>query len=142
MKKKLVTACLVGVCLCIAFAVGARDAKAADIDFPPYVVKTEPADRTKNVSYRLKEIKVTFDRPMATKEIYFLIHPQLGKYPGYEGSAAPRWERGGTICVLPVKLSPDTVYAVGVNSGPRPGGFQDKKGKVAAPYVWVFKTRK
>ena len=71
----------------------------------------------------------------------WIIHQNLGVYPGYRGSAEPRWEDDGKTCVLPVKLSPDTVYAVGCNSI-RHTGFKDKNGKVAVPFVWVFKTRK
>ncbi len=122
----------------------ATTATATDVDpdFPPRVVRTEPADRERAVDFTLQEIKVTFDRPMTTGASWsWIIHPDLGVFPGYRGSPDPRWENDGRTCVLAVKLSPDTVYAVGVNSI-RHTGFRSADGKVAVPHVWVFKTRK
>ena len=111
-------------------------------DFPPHVVKTEPAMNAKDVDFALREIKVTFDRPMQTGQYWsWIMHRNLGVYPGYRGGPEPRWENDGRTCVLPVKLSPDTLYAVGVNSF-RHKGFRSPEGKVAVPCVWVFKTKK
>jgi len=123
-------------------APGARtNSGTYDPAFPPRVVATLPPDRAKNVDFALQEIKVTFDRPMMTeKQWSWIIHTDLGVYPGYEGSPDPRWEDGGRTCVLAVRLSPDTVYAVGAN-GVNYTGFRDTSNKVAVPYVWVFKTR-
>ena len=113
-----------------------------DPDLPPCVVKTEPADRAKDVDFNVREIKVTFDRPMTTGENYsWMILEPYGIYPGYRGSDPPRWLEDGRTCVLQVRLSPDTVYAVGINSY-RHVGFHDPKGKAAVPYAIVFKTRK
>jgi len=117
-------------------------AKGPNLDLPPCVVETSPADRATDVDYGLREIKVTFDRPMMGGQQWsWIIHTDLGVYPGYKGSPDPRWEDGGKTCVLPVRLSPDTLYAVGVNSF-RHTGFRDPAGKIAVPHVWVFKTRK
>ncbi|MBM4084431.1 MAG: hypothetical protein FJ272_06550 [Planctomycetes bacterium] len=120
----------------------AQEKEAVDSEFPPRVVKTEPADRAKDVDYRLAEVKVTFDRPMQTEKAWsWMLLQENGVYPGYRGGAEPRWEADGKTCVISVKLSPDTVYAVGVNS-PRNWGFRGQDGKAAVPYGWVFKTRK
>ncbi len=117
-------------------------AALADLDFPPCVVKTVPANREKDVDVNLQEIKVTFDRPMTTENAWsWIMHSDLGVYPGYRGSAGPRWEDNGKTCALPVKLSPDTIYAVGANSV-RNHGFKDTEGKDSVPYVWLFKTKK
>jgi len=125
-----------------AWGAWAGEGAAPDSDFPPRVVKTEPAYGEKDVDFSLKEIKVTFDRPMQTEKAWsWIIHENLGVYPGFRGGPEPRWENDGKTCVLPVKLSPDTVYAVGVNSV-RHSGFKDAGGKVAVPHVWVFKTKK
>lgn len=119
----------------------AAEGEKTDHDLPPYVVKTEPAAREKDVDFTVREIRATFDRPMQTDRSWsWIIHRNLGLYPGYRGAAEPRWEDGGRTCVLAVRLSPDTLYAVGVNSV-RHSGFRDPSGKVAVPYVWVFKTR-
>jgi hypothetical protein len=134
--------------LCAACAIALSSSAAlagekaeADRDFPPRVVKTEPAIGEKDVDPALKEIKVTYDRPMTQGQNYsWIIHKDLGDYPGTKGGPEPRWENDGKTCVLAVKLRPDTVYAVGVNSV-RHFGFKDADGKVAVPYVWVFKTK-
>ena len=132
----LLTACAV------ALSAGEAKRPAFDPTFPPCVVKTEPANRAKDVDPNLREIKVTFDRPMMTeKQWSWIIHQQLGVYPGAKDGPPPRWENGGKTCVLAVKLIPGTLYAVGVNSF-RHTGFRAPDNKVAVPYVWVFKTGK
>ena len=84
---------------------------------------------------------MTFDRPMATEKAWsWMILRDLGAYPGDRTLGEPRWENDNKTCVLPVKLSPGTLYAVGVNS-PRNWGFKGADGKAAVPYGWVFKTR-
>ena len=137
-----------GVLACIFIFVGlcvvtlAEDRGAGHgTDFPPRVVGTEPADRAKNVDFRTREIKVTFDRSMDGTSWSWIMLAAHGVYPGYKGSPGPRWEDDGKTCVLPVRLSPDTLYAVGANSY-RHTGFRDKGGKPAVPYAWVFRTRK
>jgi hypothetical protein len=125
----------------VAFKVSADDPEY-DPALPPRVTSTVPADRAKGVDPALKEIKVTFDRPMTTGEHWsWIIHRNLGVYPGTKGAAKPRWEDEGRTCVLAVKLVPDTIYAVGVNSF-RHTGFRDTAGKIAVPRAWIFKTGK
>ena len=120
----------------------AAPAPQPDLDLPPCAVKTVPADRAKDVDFDLQEIKVTFDRPMTTEKSWsWILHEDLGVYPGYRGGPDPQWEDDGRTCVLAVKLSPDTLYAIGVNSF-RHHGFKDTQGKNAVPHVWVFKTKK
>ncbi|MDP6111409.1 MAG: Ig-like domain-containing protein [Planctomycetota bacterium] len=125
-------------CLIAASAAGEPE---ANTDFPAMVIKTEPENRATGVDFTIQEIKVTYDRSMDQGSWSWIIHTNLGLYPGYRGSANPRWEDKGKTCVLPVKLSPDTVYAIGVNSF-RHTGFKDETGKTAVPHVWVFKTKK
>lgn len=140
MKNVFLLACMM---VMASLVTGAEKAeKKAKVEFPPRVVKTEPANEAVDVDYTLKEIKVTFDRPMRTEKSWsWIIHRNLGVYPGTQPSPDPKWENGGKTCVLAVKLSPGTLYAVGVNSF-RHTGFRDKNGKVAVPMVWVFKTSK
>ena len=129
-----------GVCCSVLLAQD-KDAKEEGV-FPPRVVKTEPADRALDVDPSVREIKVTFDRPMTTGKNYsWIVLTEYGIYPGYRGSPEPRWEEDGRTCVLDVRLSPDTLYAVGVNSF-RHTGFRDAAGRPAVPFAWVFKTRK
>jgi hypothetical protein len=141
MKHTLITCSLaIAVALFSSTGIcGPKDKKAA---FPPRVVKTEPANLAEGVEYTLKEIKVTFDRKMKGDQSWsWILQQNIGVYPGYRSSGPPKWENGGKTCVLPVKLSPDTLYAVGVNSY-RHTGFKDTNGKIAIPYTWVFKTKK
>ncbi len=113
-----------------------------DPAFPPRVVSTVPDDRAKGVDPALKEIKVTFDRPMATGQQWsWIVHQNIGVYPGTRGGAEPRWEDEGRTCVLEVKLAPETIYAVGANSF-RHTGFRDTADKIAVPHAWVFRTGK
>ena len=139
------TIAAVALVLLVAFALvlwAQDDGPAWDEDLPPYVVLTEPADRVRDVDPGLREIKVTFDRPMNTERSWsWIMLRTVGDYPGYRGSREPRWEKNGRTCVLSVRLRPDTVYAVGVNSF-RHTGFRDAKGTIAVPHAWVFRTKK
>ncbi len=141
MSRKI-AASAVAVCVVGLAGVSIILALDHDKDFPPCVVGTEPGNRAKDVDFTLREIKVTFDRPMRTERSWsWIIHRNLGVYPGSKPSAEPRWENKGRTCVLPVRLSPDTLYAIGVNSI-RHTGFRDPDGNVAVPHVWVFRTKK
>ena len=125
----------------VALRVAADDPEY-DPAFPPRVISSVPADRAKGVDPALKEIRVTFDRPMTTGQHWaWIIHRDLGAYPGTKEGPEPRWEDEGRTCVLAVTLAPDTIYAVGVNSF-RHTGFRDAAGKIAVPRAWVFMTGK
>jgi hypothetical protein len=119
----------------------AQEKPAVDPEMPPVVVKTEPAAGAKDVDPDLKEISVTFDRPMKTEKSWsWIIHQRLGAYPGVRGGPEPRWSDDGRTCYLSVSLKPGTLYAVGANSF-RHTGFRDGNGEIAIPFVWVFKTK-
>jgi len=130
----------VGILACVAVA--AQDKGAVkDQDFPPRVVKTEPADRARDIDPNLAEIRVTFDRPMRQGRFWsWIIMAPYGAYPGDKGAGEPTWDDDHKTCVLKVKMLPGTTYAVGVNSY-RHTGFQDPDGQPAVPYTWVFKTK-
>ena len=133
-----VAAVMVG---CMGVMAWAQQRGAAGGDgLPPYVVKSEPVSRATDVDVKLTEIRVTYDRPMTDGSWSWIIEGNLGAYPGAKELGEPRWEDGGKTCVLPVKLQPGTVYAVGCNSY-RHTGFKDRDGRVAVPYVLVFKTK-
>lgn len=124
-----------------AFGQGKKTVANSSGKLPPHVVKTVPENLAEGIDFKVREIKVTFDRKMTTDKAWsWIIHQNLGVYPGYRPSPDPRWEDDGKTCVLSVKLSPGTLYAVGVNSY-RHTGFRDTSGKVAIPYIWVFKTK-
>jgi hypothetical protein len=48
--------------------------------------------------------------------------------------------RVGPLVSLPVRLMPNTVYAVSINSFENTG-FKDRNGAPALPYGWTFRTR-
>lgn len=139
--RAVMLAAVFAVVLCVVTTAQEADTPK-DAEFPPRVVKTEPEDRAAGVDFHIREIKVTFDRPMETGKNYsWIILRAHGVYPGYRGGPDPRWENDGKTCVLPVRLSPDTLYAIGINSF-RHTGFHTPDGKPAVPFAWVFKTRK
>ena len=117
-----------------------EDRNVVNKELPPCVVKTEPANRATDVAATLNEIKVTYDRKMTDRMWSWIIQRNLGVYPGGRDLGEPRWENDGKTCVLPVRLRPNTVYAIGCNSF-RHNGFRDLDGKVAVPHVLVFKTK-
>ena len=130
-----------GLLVCVSVVAQDKDA-VKDKDFPPRVVKTEPADRARDVDPDLTEVRVTFDRPMKQGRSWsWMIMEAWGSYPGDKNAGEPSWEDGGKTCVLKVKLRPGTTYAVGVNDRTT-RYFQDPDGQPAVPYVWVFKTKK
>jgi len=138
----LLCVAVAAICGFTVFAAEEAAEQEIDRDFPPHVVKTVPENLAKEVDVALREIRVTFDRPMKQEKAWsWMIHRNLGVYPGVRtrGGAGPHWEEDGRTCVLPVALAPNTVYAVGANSV-RNTGFRDTEDKIAVPYVWVFKT--
>lgn len=127
-------------CGWFVWAQEAEKAPAFEERLPPCVVKTVPDDRAMDVDPDLREIKVTYDRPMDKTSMSWIIHRNLGVYPGSRDLGPPHFEDDGRTCVLPVRLQRGTVYAVGVNSF-RHTNFRDAKGHIAVPHVWVFRTR-
>jgi hypothetical protein len=134
--------CAVAWIVFAGLGVSAQEQKPAfDPEMPAIVVGTVPAAGAKDVDPNLKEIRVTFDRPMRTDRSWsWIIHQQLGAYPGAKDGPDPRWEDDGRTCILAVDLKPGTLYAVGANSF-RHTGFRDKQSRPAVPYVWVFRTK-
>lgn len=131
----------VGAAVALSMVAAAQEKTTFDPEMPPVVVKTLPAANEKGVDPALSEIRVTFDRPMQTESAWsWIIHQNLGVYPGMKDGPAPRWEDDGRTCVLAVKLAPGVLYAVGANSF-RHRGFRDLGGRVSVPFVWVFRTR-
>lgn len=119
-----------------AFATG--DCKPEDL--PPRVVKTSPEQGADGVEPNLKEISVTFDRPMRNNTWSWVLQPQRGEFPG-AADGKPSFVEDGLTCRLPVSLKPDTVYAVSINSYEHTG-FKSQSGTPALPFGLAFKTRK
>jgi len=119
-----------------AFATGDLPPEA----LPPRVLEVDPPNGATDVDFRLTQISVTFDRPMKNDSWSWVYQNNSGVYPGYRGSPPPKFDDQGLTCTLPVKLSPNTVYALSLNSY-RHTGFKDLAGKAALPYGWTFRTK-
>lgn len=119
----------------LTFATGARTAA----DFPPAVVKTEPALGAKDVDSRLKQITVTFNRPLAPGDHSWVIYRGSGEYPGTRGGPPPQLSADRLTATLEVRLSPGTVYAIGINDTYY-NGYKDTNGRPLLPYALAFQT--
>ena len=102
----------------------------------PTVVTTSPAAEAKEVDPALSEILVTFSKPMQDGSWSWSTSGN-GKFPDTTGK--PRYLADHRTCVLPVKLSPGTTYAIWLNSQ-KFKNFKDANGTPALPYHLVFTT--
>lgn len=105
--------------------------------FPAVVVKTVPPSVSTDVDPSLKEIQVTFSKPMTDKSWSWVQHSKP-TFPELAG--APRYENGERTCVLPVKLEAGKTYAIWINSS-RFGNFKDAEGNPAVPFLLIFHTK-
>ena len=116
-----------------AFATGGHELA----DMPPRVVATVPEAGAVDVDPGLREISVTFDRPMQDGTWSWVRQPGCGEFPG---SGEPRFEEQGLTCTLPVSLDAGKLYAVSINSY-RHTGFMSRNERAALPFAWAFRTR-
>ncbi len=114
---------------------GDADAKLPD-DFPPFVVKTEPKLGEADVDPALREIRVTFSKPMLDKS-WSWTQGNVYAFPEVDGTI--HYEKDMRTCVLPVKLKPGTTYVMGINGG-RFQNFKDPGGRPALDYALGFRT--
>lgn len=121
----------------MVFSTGARTTE----EFPPYVVKTDPENGARDVDYRLKTMTVTFSRPVAPNDCSWVIYQGSGEYPAPRDAGMPQLSGDRLTATLQIRLSPDTVYAVGVND-PAYFGYKDVRGWPVLPYGACFKTAK
>jgi hypothetical protein len=103
---------------------------------PPMVVATTPVAFDNDVSRDLKEITVTFDKPMMNLSWSWVGGGET--FPEMMGQ--PRYAKNKRTCALPVKLEAGRFYWVGINS-PQHKYFQTDMQVAAVPYVILFATR-
>lgn len=101
----------------------------------PRVVTLDPPDGATGVDPALGELRVTFDRPMEFG--WSWVRESPGTFPETLGD--PTFEDGGRTNVLPVRLAPETVYVVWLNSD-RFQMFRSAAGVPLAPVRWTFTT--
>lgn len=106
-------------------------------EFPSVVVATVPEAGAVDVDPSLKELRVTFSRPMADKS-WSWVKVDEESFPEMTGE--PRFLPGQRTCVLPVRLQPGRIYALWLNHEPHMT-FQSMDHVPSMPYLLVFKTR-
>jgi hypothetical protein len=102
----------------------------------PRVVHLEPLNGAKDVSPAVKELRVTFNVPMAKSFSWTGGGPE---FPGGPEGKRPYWTEDKKTCVLPVELKPGSNYRVGLNSLSFKG-FQSAGGVALDPVVYTFST--
>ncbi len=116
--------------------VGATDAVKSGLQ-KPRVVSMNPPNGARNVDPNLREIRVTFDRPMGGGMSWTGGGPH---FPEGRAGKRPHWTDDGKTCVLPVKLKPDWDYRFGLNS-PSHKNFASREGVALDRVVYQFGTR-
>ena len=104
---------------------------------PPVVVQTFPAAGSAEVDPLLKEIRVTFSKPMRDGSWTWAMIDQK-HFPRLAGD--PKFSGDKLTCLLPVDLEPGRTYAIWVNSE-KLRNFADSEGRAAVPYLLVFRTK-
>ena len=104
----------------------------------PKIVALSPENGATGVDPNLKEIKVTFDRPMSTTSWSFCQRSD-SDFP--EVLTKPSFDKTGTVITLPVRLVPERTYNIYLNSPPFIG-FQSAKGGVLQSVHYTFTTGK
>ena len=117
------------------FATGPR----SEDDFPAHVVASDPPLGVANVDFRKREITATFNRPIAPGDFSWVLQSGSGEYPAPRGGPPPGLSADRRTVSLQVRLSPGTVYALGVNDLYY-CGYKDTKGRPVLPFGWCFKT--
>jgi RNA polymerase sigma-70 factor (ECF subfamily) len=105
-------------------------------DLPAVVLRVEPKLGATDVDPDLREIQVTFSKPMMDQSWSW-----TGGGDTYPKSDGPiHYEKDRRTCVMPVKLEPGRTYMMGINSE-RFRNFKDVDGRPASPYLVAFRTR-
>ena len=104
---------------------------------PPKVVKFDPANGAADINAdTVRELKVTFDQPMAGGMSWTGSGPEFPKI-----SAQGSWSSDKKSCTLPVALEKGHAYRLGINS-PSYRNFTNELGLSAAPLEYRFTTAK
>lgn len=108
-------------------------------DARPVVVKTVPEAGSETVDPGLKEVRITFSKVM--EDGSWSWAQDLGVGAALPNTEKPSFDKDKKTCSLPVKLEPETTYAVWLNGG-RFMSFVDPSGNASVPYLLVFRTGK
>ena len=103
----------------------------------PTVVKLEPANGATGVDPGIEEIRVTFDRPMATGGMSWCGGGE--SFPPIREGLSIYWTEDGLTCVMPVALAPNHRYEMMINC-PSYRNFQSAEGVTVDPVPYSFQT--
>ncbi|HVY69264.1 MAG TPA: Ig-like domain-containing protein [Verrucomicrobiae bacterium] len=103
----------------------------------PEIVVMNPPNGAKDVDPGTKELRVTFNMPMAGGFSWTGSGPLFPQIP--EGKR-PFWIDDGKTCVLPVDLKPGSEYRTGLNSVSHKN-FRSAAGVPLEPVVYQFHTQ-
>lgn len=105
----------------------------------PKIVAMVPENGAQDVDPGLKEIKITFDRPMMDKAWAVM---QLGSSEHHIKTVGDVfYDSTRTVFTIPVELKPDWNYKFGLNHE-KYLAFMDENKNPLMPVVYTFKTRK
>jgi hypothetical protein len=103
----------------------------------PMIIGLVPKNGATDVDPNLKEIRVTFNMPMAEG---FSWTGGGEQFPAIAQGKKPFWMDDHKTCVLPVELRPGWEYHLGLNS-PSHKNFQSSGGVPLDPVSYSFKTK-
>jgi len=107
--------------------------------FPPVVVSTFPKSGDVNVDPSIGEIRVTFSKDMTTENMWSWVIHAKKLFPVIAGEV--KYLADNRTNVAPVKLEPNSTYAIWFNSPDyRHNAFRDRFNNPAVPYLLVFRT--
>jgi hypothetical protein len=104
----------------------------------PKIVNLIPPNGARDVDPSLKEIVVTFDRPMRDQCWSVVTLGSQDEFP--KGAGPVHYDAARKVFTMPVALEPDKEYRFGLNSG-RFNAFQSEEGVRLTPVEVRFKTR-
>jgi len=104
----------------------------------PQIVATNPPNGATDADPATREIRVTFDMPMAPG--FSFTGGGSAQFPPIRQGERPSWSEDRKTAILPVELKPHTEYRLGINS-PTRSNFQSTNGIPAEPVIYSIKTR-
>ena len=104
---------------------------------PPVVVRTMPPAGAADVDPAVRELRVTFSKPM-TDQSWSWVQTGASSFPEITGR--PHYSADHRTCTLPVKLKPNHAYTIWLNADAFQN-FTDEAHQTAVPYLLVFHTR-
>jgi len=120
----------------VAFFDDCADSLAKRQQAAPKVLAIIPPNGATDVDPNLKQIKITFDRPMSKGG--YSVCGSGPNFPEIVGKVA--YDREGKVFTIPVRLKPKWTYTFSINC-PSFQSFRSKGGIPLAPFPVTFTTR-